>query len=65
MGSKNWIRGAIGMHGKLHRELGVPENQPIPADALASAAQSPNPTIKKEAVLARTLKGFNKRKGAS
>ena len=46
--------------GKLHRELGVKEGQKIPAKKLAKAEKSKNPTIKKEANLAKTLKSFHR-----
>ncbi len=47
--------------GKLHRELGVAEDKKIPAKKLVKAEHSKNPTIRKEAVLAKTLKGFKKK----
>lgn len=59
---KKWIQGAIKHPGKLHRELGVPEGKKIPAKKLNKAAHSSNPVIKKEANLAKTLKGFHKKK---
>lgn len=55
-----WISGAIKHPGKLHRELGVPQGQKIPAKKLAKAAKSKNPTIRKEVALAKTLKKLNK-----
>lgn len=59
--TKNWIAGATKNKGKLHRELGVPEGQKIPAKKLQKAANSKNPTLRKEAALAKTLKGFHKK----
>lgn len=56
--ANKWIAGATKNKGALHRNLGVPEGQKIPAKKLASAAKSTNPTIAKEAALAKTLKGF-------
>lgn len=56
----NWIAGAIKKPGQLHRDLGVPQGQKIPASKLAAAAKSSNPTIRKRAILAKTLKGFHK-----
>lgn len=56
MPAKKWIAGAIKHPGALHRELGVPEGQKIPASKLNKAAHSSNPTLKKRAVLAKTLK---------
>lgn len=57
-----WISKAIKHPGKLHRELGVPEDKKIPAKKLAKAEHSKNPTIRKEANLAKTLKSFKKGK---
>ncbi len=61
MPKKKWIQGAIKHPGKLHRELGVKQGQKIPAKKLAKAEHSKNPTIRKEANLAKTLKGFHKK----
>ncbi len=58
--AKNWIAGATKNKGALHRNLGVPEGQKIPAAKLASAANSSSPTIRKEAALAKTLKGMHR-----
>jgi hypothetical protein len=58
--AEKWIQGAIKKPGALHRELGVPEGKNIPAKKLAKAEHSRNPTIRKEANLAKTLKGFHK-----
>lgn len=57
---KNWIAGATKNKGALHRALGIPEGQPIPAKKLEAATHSKNPTIRKEANLAMTLKGLRK-----
>ena len=45
-----------GQKGKLHRELGVPEGQKIPSGRLASAANSSNPEVKRDAIRAQTMK---------
>lgn len=58
---KHWISGAIRHPGKLHRELGVKPGEKIPSSKLKKAEHSKNPTIKKEASLAKTLKGFHKK----
>jgi len=59
----NWIAKAVGKNpGKLHRELGVPKGEKIPAKKMAKAAKSKSPTIRKEVQLARTLKGLKKNK---
>jgi hypothetical protein len=54
-----WIQGAHIEKGALHRELHVPEGEPIPAKKLAKASHSDNPTLRKRAALAKTLKGFH------
>jgi hypothetical protein len=58
-----WIKGALGPEskGKLHKNLGIPAGEKISSKKLSKAAHSKNPTIKKEAVLAETLKGFRKK----
>jgi hypothetical protein len=60
-GGGNWIAGATKHKGALHEHLGVPKGEKIPAKKLAKAEHSRNPTIKKEANLAETLKGFHKK----
>lgn len=57
--SRKWIAGAIGKPGALHRALGVPQGEKIPAGKLASAANSSNPRVRKEANLAKTLSKFH------
>ena len=59
MAGKNWIAGATKNKGGLHRALGVPEGQKIPAKKLAKAAKSKG-RVGKEARLAKTLSGFKK-----
>lgn len=60
---KKWISEAIkpSSKGKLHKALGVPEGKKIPEKKLTKAAHSKNPTLRKETVLAETLRGFKKR----
>lgn len=48
-----------GQKGKLHRELGIPVGQKIPAKRLAKAERSPNPEIKRDAIRAKTMEGWN------
>ena len=57
-----WIQKALGKssHGKLHRELGVPEGMKIPAKKMAKAAKSGSAKEKKQVALAHTLEGFHK-----
>lgn len=54
--SDKWIKKAIKHPGKLHRELGVPQGEKIPAKKLIKAEHSKNTTIRREANLAKTLK---------
>lgn len=58
--AKKWIQGAIKHPGALHKELGVPAGKKIPANKLKKAAHSKNPTLKKRAILANTLKKMHK-----
>jgi hypothetical protein len=58
-GGGKWIQGAIKHPGALHKALHVPEGNKIPAAKLAKAAHSSNPTMRKRANLAKTLKGLH------
>ena len=58
---KNWIAGAIGKPGALHREMGVKEGHKIPAGRLRAAAKKGGKEGKR-ARLAETLKGFHHKK---
>jgi len=57
---EHWIAGAVKHKGALHRELHVPQSEKIPAKKLAKAEHSKNPTERKRAQLAETLKGLSK-----
>lgn len=57
--AKHWIAGAVKNKGGLHRALGVPEGEKIPADKLAKAKNSKNPRVRKMAALAGTLEGMH------
>ena len=48
-----------GHKGKLHRELGIPEGEKIPASRLASAQHSSNPEVRRDAIRAKTMEGWN------
>jgi hypothetical protein len=52
---KRWIQSAISKPGALHRQLGVPQGQTIPAKKLAAAANKGG-TLGRRARLAQTLK---------
>lgn len=61
MSEKKWIQKAVSKNpGALHRKLGVPEGEKIPPKKLAKAEKSSNPTTRKEAILAKTLKKLHK-----
>lgn len=57
-----WIQKALPpkSKGKLHRKLGVPMGKKIPEKKLEKAEHSKNPKLRKEAVLAKTLRGMRK-----
>lgn len=55
MATKNWIAGAIKKPGALHKDLGVPAGQKIPAKKLAAAADKGG-KVGQRARLAQTLK---------
>jgi len=52
--AKKWIKGAIKHPGALHRALGVPEGEKIPASKVAAAAKKGG-TLGRRARLAQTL----------
>lgn len=47
--------------GALHKALHVKEGEKIPESKLKKAEHSKNPTMRKRAVLAETLKGLKKK----
>jgi hypothetical protein len=57
--AKNWIKGAIKHPGSLHRQMGVPQGQKIPAKKLAAAAKKGG-KLGQRARLAETLKGLHR-----
>lgn len=60
---KDFIKGAIKHPGALHKSLGVPKGKKIPEAKLEKATHSKNPTMRKRANLAETLKGLPRHKG--
>ena len=58
---KNWIAGAIGKPGALHRQMGVKQGEKIPKRRLQAAAGKKG-LLGRRARLAETLAGFNKGK---
>ncbi len=61
MAKEKWIAGAIKKPGALHKSLGVKKGEKIPTAKLMKAEHSKNPTTRKRAVLAETLKGMQKK----
>jgi hypothetical protein len=57
--ANDWIKGAIGKPGSLHKALKVPGDKKIPAGKLAKAAKAPG-KLGKQARLAQTLRSFKK-----
>ena len=60
--AQKWISDATKNKGALHRALDVPVGKKIPSKKLAAALHSSNPTIVKEANLAKTLKKLRAKK---
>ena len=61
-GGGNWIQDAIKKPGALHKQLGVPAGEKIPAKKLHAAAEKGG-KLGQRARLAETLKGMHKAKG--
>lgn len=59
--AKNFIAKAIKHPGALRKTLKVKKGEKIPASKLKKAEHSKNPTTRKRANLAETLKKMNKR----
>lgn len=59
-----WIGSAVKKPGALHKQLGVPAGEKIPAGKLAKAAQAGG-KLGQRARLAETLKGMKKNKGGA
>ena len=59
---KHWVKKSEfkpgGSKGKLHRALGVPEDEKIPASKLASAKNSKDTSVRNMAIRAETMKGW-------
>lgn len=59
-----WMQEAFGgSPGKLHRRLHVPEGEKIPASKMAKASHSSDPSLRREAALAKTGKRFGGKRG--
>ena len=61
--AEKWIQKALNPEkkGALHKALNVAEGKKIPSEKLKKATHSKNPTLKKRAVLAETLKKIGKK----
>lgn len=59
---KKFIQGMDLKKGALRKTLGAKPGKPIPAAKLEKATHSKNPTTKKRAILAETLRKMNKGK---
>jgi hypothetical protein len=57
----HWIQGATKNKGALHRKLHVPMGEKISTKKLEKAEHSKNPKERREANLAKTLKGLHKK----
>lgn len=44
--------------GELHRDLGVPQGEPIPAGKLKKGLHSKDPAVRKRATFAKNAKDF-------
>jgi hypothetical protein len=53
--AKHWIQKAGIESGGLHESLGIPGDKKIGTAKIEAATHSDNPTIRKQAVLARTF----------
>jgi hypothetical protein len=58
-----WIQKAINPENKgaLRKKLNVKEGEKIPLKKLEKATHSKNPTTRKQAILAETLRGLRKK----
>ena len=56
--AKKWIQGAHLHKGALHRALGVPEGEKIPAHKIEAAKHSENAHVAHMANFAHTMAGF-------
>lgn len=59
--AKKFIQKMHMKKGALHKALGVPEGEKIPAKKMAKAAKSKSPLMKKRVALAKTLSKLRKK----
>ena len=55
-----WIQSMHMKKGALHSQLGVAQGKKIPAAKIEKASHSSNPTLRRRAILAQTLKSMHK-----
>jgi len=60
---EDWIKKAIKHPGALRKKAGVKKGKKIPAKTLNKMAHSKNPTTRRQANLAKTLRKMNSKKG--
>lgn len=63
MAKPNWIKGALGKPGALHRQLHIPEGKKIPESILESAAKSKDKKLARRARLVITLNNMRNKNG--
>lgn len=59
--AEQWIKSAIKKPGALRKALHVKKGSKIPESKLKKAEHSKNPTMRKRAVLAETLRGLHRK----
>lgn len=60
--AEKWIQGAIKNKGALRKKLGVKGDKTIPTAKLEKATKSKNPTTRRQANLAMTLRKMSRKK---
>jgi hypothetical protein len=60
--TKNFLKGI--KKGALHRDLGIPEDQPIPRERLEAAKNSKDPAVRRRATLALNMRGWHHHTGS-
>ena len=61
MAKTHWIQDAIKNPGALRKKTKTKKGKNISAKALSKASKSKNPTTRRQANLAKTLKGFGRK----
>ena len=61
MAKTHWIQDAIKNPGALRKKTKTKKNEKISEEALRKASKSKNPTTRKQASLAKTLKSFRRK----